>query len=28
MANGMAKDFSWQRQVRPYEELYGRLIGA
>ena len=25
MLNGMARDFSWQRQVRPYEELYGRL---
>jgi len=27
MLNGMAQDFSWQRQVRPYVELYGRLIG-
>ena len=23
--NGMAKDFSWERQVRLYEELYARL---
>ncbi|MEZ5314329.1 MAG: hypothetical protein R2862_12155 [Thermoanaerobaculia bacterium] len=26
MRNGMAKDFSWERQVRLYEELYRRLI--
>ena len=24
--NGMAKDFSWERQVREYEELYRRLL--
>ena len=26
MRNGMAKDFSWERQVRLYEELYRRLL--
>jgi starch synthase len=25
--NGMAKDFSWERQVALYEELYRRLLG-
>jgi starch synthase len=25
--NGMAQDFSWQRQGKPYVELYGRLRG-
>ena len=25
MKNGMARDFSWTRQVREYEELYRRL---
>ena len=24
--NGMAKDFSWTRQVKPYEELYAGLL--
>ena len=28
MLNGMAKDFSWTRQVRPYEELYRRLLAG
>jgi starch synthase len=26
--NGMAKDFSWERQVRPYLDLYRRLTGG
>ncbi|MDQ1347653.1 MAG: hypothetical protein QG573_1026, partial [Acidobacteriota bacterium] len=26
--NGMAKDFSWARQVRPYEELYRQLLAG
>jgi starch synthase len=26
MKNGMARDFSWTRQVREYEELYRRLL--
>jgi starch synthase len=25
MANAMAADFSWRKQVRPYEALYRRL---
>ncbi len=28
MLNGMAKDFSWARQVKPYEELYRRLLAG
>lgn len=28
MWNGMAKDFSWTRQVRLYEELYRRLLAG
>jgi len=27
MANGMAKDFSWDVQGREYVELYHRLAG-
>jgi len=27
MANGMARDFSWDKQGREYVELYGRLVG-
>ena len=26
MKNGMARDFSWTRQAREYEELYRRLV--
>ena len=26
IANAMAADFSWQKQVRPYETLYRKLI--
>jgi starch synthase len=26
MANAMAQDFSWERQVREYESLYRRLL--
>ena len=26
MRNGMAKDFSWTKQVVPYEKLYARLV--
>jgi starch synthase len=26
--NGMARDFSWTRQVVPYEELYRRLVAS
>ena len=28
MRNGMQKDFSWERQVRPYVDLYRRLIAS
>ena len=28
MQNGMARDFSWNRQGRHYLELYQRLIGG
>lgn len=27
MQNGMAQDFSWEKQVRQYETLYQRLLG-
>ncbi|HEX3557431.1 MAG TPA: glycogen synthase [Thermoanaerobaculia bacterium] len=27
MANGMAQDFSWDRQGKEYVELYGRMVG-
>ena len=27
MANGMARDFSWDKQGKEYVELYGRLVG-
>jgi len=27
MKNGMAMDYSWKRQVRPYVDLYARLAG-
>jgi starch synthase len=27
MANGMAQDFSWDKQGKEYVELYGRLVG-
>ena len=26
MLNGMAQDYSWERQVAPYEELFARLL--
>jgi starch synthase len=26
--NGMARDFSWSKQVAPYEQLYSRLVGG
>jgi hypothetical protein len=26
IANGMQADFSWQRQVIPYERLYAGLV--
>ena len=26
VANAMAADFSWQKQVRPYEQLYRDLL--
>jgi glycogen synthase len=28
MLNGMAKDFSWEKQGALYVELYTRLVGA
>jgi glycogen synthase len=28
MQNGMAKDFSWTRQIKEYESLYRSLISA
>ena len=27
MANAMAADFSWRKQVRPYEAMYRQLTG-
>jgi glycogen synthase len=28
MQNAMAEDFSWERQVRQYEAVYGRILAS